>query len=388
MKRQHLVLRPCNQGPYRWVIDGAKENGKRKRFFFRTKSVGETELGRLKLKLAREGARALELSDQLRIDALRAQEELGRYGKSLGDAIEFYLAHLRATQKHITFKALMDEYLESRKRLGRTENHRKDMRLRLKRVAETFGERPVRGITMNELEDWLHSLKLKPKTVNNFRSRLNVLLNYGVKRGYLENNPAADIEKITDIGEPVGIFTPEAIETLLAAANGHLRAALVLQAFCGLRVSETLRLHWENVRLERRHVLVPARKSKTAQRRLVTISHNLAEWLVPYLDRSPDAKVWPEAYHHYFIAIAKLSSKTGVRWVPNGLRHSFASYHLAKHNNANLLALQLGHTTTELIFSNYSEVVTPEEAERYWQIRPSQGASNIVPLKLPEAGVG
>ena len=33
-----------------------------------------------------------------------------------------------------------------------------------------------------------------------------------------------------------------------------------------------------------------------------------------------------------------------------------------------------------MIFSNYREIVTPEEAERYWQIFPPTAAENVVPM--------
>jgi integrase len=58
-------------------------------------------------------------------------------------------------------------------------------------------------------------------------------------------------------------------------------------------------------------------------------------------------------------------------WPSNGLRHSFASYHLAHFRNAALLALELGHTNQEITFRHYRELVTPEAAKKYWNIRPA-----------------
>jgi hypothetical protein len=51
-----------------------------------------------------------------------------------------------------------------------------------------------------------------------------------------------------------------------------------------------------------------------------------------------------------------------AKWPTNALRHIFASYHLAKWQDAAALALQTGHTTTAMLFGHYREVVTPEEA--------------------------
>jgi len=34
-----------------------------------------------------------------------------------------------------------------------------------------------------------------------------------------------------------------------------------------------------------------------------------------------------------------------------------------------------------MIFSNYREVVTKQDAERYWRIEPAQAATNVIPIK-------
>jgi integrase len=67
-------------------------------------------------------------------------------------------------------------------------------------------------------------------------------------------------------------------------------------------------------------------------------------------------------------------------WPNNGLRHWFASYHLAKHQDAATLMLQMGHTTTREIFEAYRELVCPEEAEKYWNIRP-KAENNVIPME-------
>jgi integrase len=66
-------------------------------------------------------------------------------------------------------------------------------------------------------------------------------------------------------------------------------------------------------------------------------------------------------------------------WPANALRHGFASYHLARFTDAAKLALELGHADQELIFRNYRELVKPEQAEKYWNIRPVD-QTNLVAL--------
>jgi integrase len=58
-------------------------------------------------------------------------------------------------------------------------------------------------------------------------------------------------------------------------------------------------------------------------------------------------------------------------WPHNALRHSYASYHLANHQNMDKLTTQLGHTSPHMVFNHYRNVVKPTEAARYWEITPA-----------------
>ena len=67
-----------------------------------------------------------------------------------------------------------------------------------------------------------------------------------------------------------------------------------------------------------------------------------------------------------------------MRWPNNGLRHSFASYCLAAIHDAPRVAMELGHTSPQMLFSTYREVVRPQEAERYWKIEPVAQTANVL----------
>jgi integrase len=60
-----------------------------------------------------------------------------------------------------------------------------------------------------------------------------------------------------------------------------------------------------------------------------------------------------------------------TRWPSNCLRHSFASYHLAHFRDPKELALEMGHTRSEILFRHYRELVRPSEAEKFWRIVPA-----------------
>jgi antitoxin ParD1/3/4 len=140
-----------------------------------------------------------------------------------------------------------------------------------------------------------------------------------------------------------------------------------------LRHAEISRLDWKEVRLDRNFIEVTALKSKTASRRLVTIQPNLKAWLAP-LARS-SGRVQPPNSRKLREASQR---RAGIgKWPTNALRHSFASFHLAKFQDAPALALQMGHTTTAMLFAHYREVVTPEAAEAYWKSCPSMRMSIV-----------
>jgi hypothetical protein len=67
------------------------------------------------------------------------------------------------------------------------------------------------------------------------------------------------------------------------------------------------------------------------------------------------------------MAVARLCE--GFKWEANGLRHSYISYRLAILHDTARVALEAGNSP-EVIFAHYRELVTPEEAEAWFNVRP------------------
>jgi integrase len=60
-------------------------------------------------------------------------------------------------------------------------------------------------------------------------------------------------------------------------------------------------------------------------------------------------------------------------WPDDILRHSYGSYHLAKHRNAALTAEQMGHKNARILYAHYREVVKDAEAiEEFWSLKPAK----------------
>jgi integrase len=364
-----------------WAIDGLpRVNGKRKRKFFRTKDAAERELATVKKKLCKEGEKALLIPDGLRIEALDCRDRLKPYNASLKDAVSFFISHHEAQKKSCSVQAAIDEYLKLQRLNRRSARHIGDLKYRLGAFGGTFGSRLISELSVHEVEGWLHGLEQSPKSVNNFHTAASALFSFAVKRSYANSNPLDAIDKVRVPAKAPGILLPDECEKLLNAAGSELVPLLAIQAFCGVRSAETLRLRWSDIDVTRGFVQVAAEHAKGARRRLIEMPENLKEWLRPYSDRS--GKLWPRSHMEFYRDLETARAKAGIsKWPSNALRHSYASYHLAFHQNAAALALQMGHTSQAMIFSNYREVVTRQDAERYWGIRPAEVATNVIPIK-------
>jgi hypothetical protein len=159
--------------------------------------------------------------------------------------------------------------------------------------------------------------------------------------------------------------------------KGSCRSALksaLTQFWCSLGTCGTF------AGIDDKSVISAAAKSKTAAWRLIRMEPNLIQWLSPFTGRI--GPIFAASTHVLANRMHPIRKAAGLtKWPENGLRHSFASYHLAKFQDAARLALDMGHSSTKMIFSNYREVVRPEEAERYWNILPvPPRPTNVVPI--------
>jgi hypothetical protein len=53
---------------------------------------------------------------------------------------------------------------------------------------------------------------------------------------------------------------------------------------------------------------------------------------------------------------------------------------LAHFKDSAALALEMGHTDSGMIFNHYRQLVRPQDAERFWNIRPAKASKKIVQL--------
>lgn len=267
----------------------------------------------------------------------------------------------------VTVTELVNEFLLAKARAGRSDRYLRQLRVSLKSFTNGRARTNVEEINSNEVEKWLQSQEWAPKTSRGYLGDVKTLFNFGLRRGYLMRNPASGVELPSGCETQARIqlhSPPEVIQVLKVARRADLDVLrhLALRYFAGLRTSEAHRLRESDLKLEQGLLEVPAVKSKTRSRRLVTIQPNLRAWLALGGVLRP---IGPDT-------IRRVIRLAGVPWAHNVTRHSFVSYHLARFESAARTALEAGHTEA-MLFAHYRALVTPAAAKEFWELRPDTG---------------
>ncbi len=380
---------------YKWRVRWIEEGRKQEKGFKR-KSDAETWAEDKEKALLDFGVGGA-LTAEERSAVLDCRARLAAVNLTLRDAVTLALELKEKERRSIVVGDLVSIVIEEREKAGRSERYLQDLRSRLGRFDTDFKGRSVATLTRDEITDWLRGLKQSPTSQNNYLRVVRVLLNDAVKRKYLDESPAKHIIEAKAPQAEVGTLTPEEISTFLNSAPDELIPTIAIGAFAGIRRDEIRGLNWSDVNLTHRTIRVRPKNAKSARNRIVPIEDNLADWLKPYANC--EGRIWCEGGNRKFTqTIRKMGfgepgtetaeeKKEGIRFTrpypSNGLRHSYATYWLAKFKDSGALSLNLGHTNSRIVFEHYRAPVAEEEATAYWEINPDE-EGNVIQLKRKE----
>ena len=299
-------------------------------------------------------------------------------GISLVDASRFYALHHGRGIKRKPIADAVAEMIAAKETAGVSELYLADLRYRLGVFRNAF-KCDVNALVPDDVKSFFDRMRLSPRSYNNFLRTLRTFFTFAQNQGWLskEAELLARVEKRKEKAAPVEIFSPTQFAALLKHATADLVPCLALAAFAGLRAEEILRLEWADLERSPGFVVIAAHKAKTATRRLVPITDNLARWLATA--RRGEGRVWQHSKAWFFEATRNAASKAEVTWKQNALRHSFITYRLADVQDVNRIALEAGNSA-QMIFRHYRELATPEQAQNWFAITPD-AATNVVPMR-------
>lgn len=359
-------------GKISYVVDAGKINGRRYRKQFPTRGEAETVARQLKVQREREGMSAFSLSEQHRVEAVRCNERLAPHGYTITDAVDYFINEVIAYLETPDISDAIKEFQCNQLKKNITPDWISDQNRTLNAFATAFGHMKINQLKKDDLEAFCYNPEgLAPKTYKHKIGNVSQFLRYCIRKEWIKSNLTNSIEKPESVQHNPGLLpVDEAFRLLVASFKLYMLGVVSIGLFAGVRNAELGRLQWPAVRRDERIIIIDASIAKTRARRVIEYDDTLASWLE--FCPQTTGPVMPHGYIDKHLR--KVRCAAGLKdWPHNALRHSFASYHLAKFQNAARTAHILGHVEgAELLHTNYRGLVTPTEANKYWALRPPE----------------
>ena len=343
------IRKVINHGNSRWRVSTIV-GGRRRQRFFKTKADAEDWLSSIRsLSPCDQFWKSLPIIERHKIMLIYKEKQS-------------FNAPLLESKQPSTIAEAVTCYLDIKQGQGLRPKSIKQIRWNLSLLNKAFGQMQCDQISTTILEKWFQSRGWKRSTVDGAIAKIGPFFNWCVREGLAIKNPLKGVMlPKADQSEPC-IFNPEDVRRLMEVTfdfDPSMLPYLSLGIFAGIRPEEIDRLIWEDI--TENSINIRGKNSKTRQRRIVRISANLRGWLslggsLPIKNKRKRLKAIREAAR--------------VNWGQDIMRHTFASYHLAYHGSPDRTAHELGHRDTNMLFRHYRQLVTKEDAEKFWAIKP------------------
>jgi integrase len=375
-------------GELYWYIIG-RPNGVRKRAWFQTKEKAQAEATERNNKLRRLGHDSAKVDNALIVMATEGATRMALHNKTIRDAVDFFEAHLiqlklvaNSVSVSELCRVVREEFDFRLANEGATLRHKRTMDSELKKFEARFGDRSIKTLSGNEIKEWLAGLKtvkgleIKPKTRMKIFGYIQNAYGIAMQKGLLAEDPFEKVENFMRSKKseaPAFPLSPEEAQALLDAAEPSVVPFIAVGMFAGLRTSERDLIEWKHFVLDDAEpfIDIPKSISKTGERRLVPIQPALLAFLAPFVKKQ--GRIIPLTCNGniaYQNAWERSVKAAGLwPWSENRLRDSFCSYRYRATGSAEMTAEEDGHTV-QVMIDRYRKLVTREDAERFWAIRP------------------
>jgi integrase len=308
------------------------------------------------------------------------QRWLGYLKNRLGtlDQLPAVIDHYERTAKAVTeplqVPALVNEFLaQPRKRRWQGE-----LRYLLNAFKLACFHEQAHEVTPAQIRRFLDGSDSATMARNRYRA-LSVLFKFAKERRALVIDPLAEVKRPRGNTVNPGILSVEEYAKLLQTAQAEfseLLPYLAIAGFAGLRRRELIAkyneeavLQWSDVMFDKKLILIRPEVSKTSRRRFVPIEDALSHWITESM-RKTEGAVMPHGEGWFKERFAKLCEVAKVDPPHNSLRHSFASYFLARTGEQGVgrCAVILGNSES-VARSHYIESLMPGDGDAYFGIR-------------------
>jgi integrase len=370
-----------------WRVFGYVD-GQRKQYWFSTEKEAKKEVAERNFEAA---CGTLTLDTDTRFQASRAVQLLEPTGKGILDAVRFFLADWQRTTSSIPFSQLAAEIRTETKRRREADeissSWAQSISSGLHQLELQYGNRIVSTITFKEAKMWLTNLPGAPRSKTNILRIARQVFATAIEDGYTTSNPFKAVKsfeaRVSEENSKIHILSASETSRLLHAADPEVIPYLALWFFTGIRAATLGRLDWSEIKISEKIVIVPGYKGKNQKSYDVTISPNLLEWLQPYIRESGTLLTInrnEKADSRRTRKLIRIAAKrAGIELPDNVGRHTYISNHVKHYGSIDRTALE-ANTSVAKIKERYLHRVNPEDAAKFWAIRPPAPAPNIIQM--------
>ena len=284
-----------------------------------------------------------------------------------------------------TFGDVYDEYMASHKR--------EDMKLSTMQTKENifnrhifpyFKDTPIRSITDDDVHEWQLKMKAKVSPTGNrfsesflrtIQSQFNSIMNYANSKGYLKQNPLADIKNMGIKDKRIEFWTTEEYERFAYQAMEYPEFYYCYEVlyWCGIREGEMLALtlsdidfYSKTISISKTYTVLNGKEYITSPKtassvRTVSMPDFLCDELKEYIatlyDPQPDKRIFQITKSGLSKTFANCAKKAGLKHIPiHGLRHSHVSLLISKKYDIFEISKRIGHKSVKTTQDTYGHL--------------------------------
>lgn len=281
----------------------------------------------------------------------------------------FHEPSASSSKQPVSLPEAIATFIQSKQRSGFDSRYVKTLKQLLSRFQKDSVAKTVKDAA-TQFEGWMYRQNWQNTSLASNVGRMSSFFRFAVNRGWLEKNPCDTFEKPRIRRKTPQILSCEQSEKILRWTLENwpgMLAYLALAIFSGVRPEEMETLAWGAVDLSALHVIVSAEASKVSRRRICPISPNAAKWLEAAKAKGAYLPVSQSSRKRL---VKDLRGQLGFQeWPQDVLRHTAASYMLAKVQDAGKVALWLGNSQ-KILLTHYAELVNKQDAQLFWELTP------------------
>jgi integrase len=308
----------------------------------------------------------VKLVERLTPHSKAPEEAVSHFIKFLGDEI--------IRQAKPTVGQLVDQFHAHKLLEKMDEQYRNEIKVHCTFIKSTWGTRRIGDLRKNEIEKTLIEEKSNKNTRRKYLTFVKMFFNWvlGEDKGYIVSNPAMGIKFKPDNFEKE-FYPPETLKRFLRyVAENHkeLVGYYALLTFAGLRPSEGARIRWEHLNLSTGALHVVKGKTDARHPQLEPVA---IAWLKWHRENCPnDAPFVPQNNMFNLEREVREGFKklNDDKWIPDGLRHGFATFFRALKKNDNETAWYMGNSSA-MIKKHYAKSIPQSELETFWGLTPA-----------------